>query len=72
MQIDVAVQSVMKPESLLYTPVTLKEQSGDLIDSVAEELEKGEHAVRISVFSRSCQIRQGPTIFRSRPRLLHP
>lgn len=34
MKIDVAVQSYMKPESLLYTLMTLKEQSEDLIDTV--------------------------------------
>lgn len=34
MKIDVAVQSYMKPESLLYTLMTLKEQSGDLVDTV--------------------------------------
>ncbi|MBJ6802444.1 hypothetical protein [Geomonas propionica] len=33
-KVDVAVQSYMKPESLLYTLMTLKEQSGALIDTV--------------------------------------
>lgn len=34
MKIDVAVQSYKKPESLIYTLLTLKKYSGDLIDKV--------------------------------------
>ncbi len=34
MKVDVAIQSYMKPESLLYALMTLKEHSEDLIDAV--------------------------------------
>ena len=34
MKIDVAVPSYKKPESLLYTLMTLKKVAGDLIDAV--------------------------------------
>ena len=33
-KIDVAINSYKKPESLLYTLMTLKKHSGDLIDTV--------------------------------------
>lgn len=34
MKIDVAVPSYKKPESLIYTLMTLKKVAGDLIDAV--------------------------------------
>ena len=34
MKIDVAVQSYKKPESLIYTLLSLKKHCGDLIDTI--------------------------------------